>query len=154
MGDTANEPSDSTLTRTYCYMCAQPVETHFYNRDTSSYFVRHFELSGGLPLYTRSQTLVARCPLPVTRCPLPVARCPLPVARCPLPVARCPLPVARCPLPVARCPLPVARSPFTVPRSPFPVPRSPFLVLVTSLRNQLVAQQKCLLQVEESFCEE
>jgi len=35
-------------------------------------FFRHFEFSGGLPLFTRSQTPVPRSPFPVPRSPFPV----------------------------------------------------------------------------------
>jgi len=60
---------------------AKPVEIHVYNRNTSSHFpncslffsfVRHVEFLGGLPLYTRSQTLVLGSLFPFPRSPFPV----------------------------------------------------------------------------------
>ena len=42
--DTENQPSDSTITRTYFHLCAQPVEPRRYNRDTSSHFPKLFPL--------------------------------------------------------------------------------------------------------------
>ena len=48
------------------HLGAQPGETNVYQIFS---FVRHFEFSSGLPLYTRSQTPVPGCPLPVARSP-------------------------------------------------------------------------------------
>ena len=44
------------------------------------------KLSGGLPLYTSSQTPASRFPFPVSRSPFPAPRSPLPVPRSPFPV--------------------------------------------------------------------
>ena len=51
------------------HLRAQLVETHAYSNyfawSPFFCFVRHFEFSSGLPLYTRSQTPVPRSPFPV-----------------------------------------------------------------------------------------
>ena len=51
------------------HLGAQPVETHVYPTcfwsSLFSCFVRHFEFSSGLPLYTNSQTPVPCFPYPV-----------------------------------------------------------------------------------------
>jgi len=56
--------------------------------------VRHFEFSGGLPMYTRSQTPVPGSPFSFLRSPFSVLRSPFSVPRSPFPVPRSPFPVS------------------------------------------------------------
>ena len=85
------------IARTYGHLCAQPEETHLYNRDTSSHFPQllpHFFLR---PPFWIIRRVTALHSFPDSRSRFPVLRSPFPVPRSPFPVLRSPFPVLRFP---------------------------------------------------------